>query len=242
MPDRRTHRGAHPEDATLFAPAEWPRLQAAAGELAWLLDRGYPLRSALALVGDRHDLTQRQRLALARSSATAGQCRDRARRAIPPAALAGRELWIDGYNLLITIEAALAGGVILLGRDGCCRDMASLHGSYRSVEETDPAVRLIGTWLVRQGVGPVRWILDRPVGNSGRLRGRLEELARVSDWNWAVELADSPDRVLRHTAAITATSDSVVLDHAGAWCNVARHVIAEEIPAGCVLDLSLAAS
>ena len=27
--------------------------------------------------------------------------------------MAGRELWIDGYNVLTTLEAALAGGVIL---------------------------------------------------------------------------------------------------------------------------------
>ena len=54
-----------------------------------------------------------------------------------------RQLWIDGYNVLTTIEAALAGAVIIAGRDGCYRDMASMHGSYRKVEETSPAIELI---------------------------------------------------------------------------------------------------
>ena len=30
MPDRREHRGPHPEDRRLFAPAVWPVLRAAA--------------------------------------------------------------------------------------------------------------------------------------------------------------------------------------------------------------------
>ena len=43
-------------------------------------------------------------------------------------------------NVLITLESALGGGVLLRCRDGCLRDMASLHGTYRIVDETDPAL------------------------------------------------------------------------------------------------------
>jgi hypothetical protein len=53
-------------------------------------------------------------------------------------------LWIDGYNVLTSIEAALSGGVILRARDGCYRDMASMHGSYRKVEETISAIHILG--------------------------------------------------------------------------------------------------
>ena len=54
--------------------------------------------------------------------------------------VANRELWIDGYNALTTIESALSGSVILRARDGCYRDMASMHGTYRKVQETVPAI------------------------------------------------------------------------------------------------------
>src|SRR5688500_4697039 len=147
MPDSRHHRGPHPDDARLFTRDQWPALQQAAVELAWLLDRGYALRSSLALVGDRHDLTQRQRLALARCSTDATRCERRRRHEVSGATIADAELWIDGYNLLISIEAALSGGVILAGRDGCYRDLASLHGTYREVTETTPAFQLIGETL-----------------------------------------------------------------------------------------------
>ncbi len=46
---QRPHRGAHPADEHLFAPAEWPRMQAAVVELSWLLTRGDAMTSALKL-------------------------------------------------------------------------------------------------------------------------------------------------------------------------------------------------
>lgn len=240
MPDVRHHRGAHPEDAELFAPAHAPALRAAFVDLCWLLDRGYALRSSLALTGDRHALTQRQRLAVARGACSREQLVRRQAHRVAPEALAGRELWLDGYNVLITLEAALAGGVILLGRDGCCRDMASLHGTYRAVEETRRAAELVGGFAQRSGVTRCHWLLDQPVGNSGRLRSFLLEVSAEAGWPWTVELAFNPDAVLGAASEIVASSDSVVLDRCSRWCNVAREIIAAAVPAARVLDLCVA--
>ena len=60
---------------------------------------------------------------------------------------AGQRIAIDGYNVLITIEAAMSGGCIFKARDGCLRDLASIHGTYRKVNETIPALQLIGEFL-----------------------------------------------------------------------------------------------
>lgn len=237
MPDTRSHRGAHPDDARLFAREQWPALRRAAGELAWLLDRGYALRSALALVGDRHALTQRQRLALARCTCNATQ-RDRRRaHEAPLSAAAGAELWIDGYNLLITTESALAGGVILAGRDGSFRDLASLHGTYREVSETLPALRLIGDTLSAWGVASCRWLLDRPVSNSGRLRSVILDLAASAGWRWDVQLEFNPDKLLGESSAIAVSSDSVILDRCARWLNAARAIVETRIAHASVIRL-----
>jgi hypothetical protein len=237
MPDTRSHRGAHPEDAGLFAAAHWPALRVATQEICWLLDRGYALRSALALVGDRHRLVQRQRLAIARCACSAEQRDRRSAHRVEPTALADRELWIDGYNLLITVESALAGGVILLGRDGCCRDMASVHGTYREVAETMCAAELIGMAAATWKIAKCRWLLDRPVGNSGRLKATLDHVAERFGWRWAVSLETNPDRMLGDTSAIVASSDSVVLDRCDRWCDVAREIVMRSTPEAFVVDL-----
>jgi hypothetical protein len=238
MPDTRLHRGAHPEDATLFARENWPLLRRAASELWWLLDHGYAARSSLELVGNRHALTQRQRLALARAACSQAQRDERRAREMPVGALAGQELWIDGYNLLISLESALSGGIVLGARDGCYRDLASLHGTYRSVNETEPALRLIGDALASWRVARCHWLLDRPVSNSGRLQSMFLEMAVRAGWAWTVALEFSPDRVLAASDRIVVTSDSAVLDRCSQWVNLARALIASRVPTAWVFDLN----
>ena len=230
MPDARRHRGPHPEDAELFAPAVWPALRAALADLSWLLSRGYAEPSALKLVGDRFQLTERQRIAVMRSACSDQALQHRRQKQVPAEELAGERLDIDGFNVLTTVEAALAQGVILGGRDGCYRDMASMHGSYRKVDETAPALTLIGEVLSEFRPVACCWYLDRPVSNSGRLRARLERLAAERDWPWQVELAHDVDSVLAASPHIVATADSVILDRCARWCNLASEILGRRLP------------
>ena len=236
-PDKRKHRGAHPEDRRLFCPATVPILRQATGELSWLLTRGYPMDASLKLVGDRHRLRERQRAAVRRSACSDEASADRRRRCYAPDKIAERSLTIDGFNLLITLETALSGGVILRGRDGCLRDLASIHGSYRTVTETDAAIRLAGAFLAAVAPREVTWILDRPVSNSGRLRQRIEEAAEDNGWPWSARLEFNPDKALMETGGLLATSDSTILDAGAQWVNLAAAVVEKSIPEAQLIDL-----
>ncbi|MHC4526399.1 MAG: DUF434 domain-containing protein [Planctomycetota bacterium] len=238
MPDRRTHRGPHPTDGKLFAQSQVATLRTAVSDFSLLLSKGYADKSALKLVGDRFSLTQRQRLAVMRSSCSDEQLAVRVERQVQICDLAGQAVAIDGYNLLITVEAAMSGGVIFKGRDGCLRDLASIHGTYRKVTETVPAFQLIGRSLKQIGVGHSRWLLDSPVSNSGRLKTLIGELAGESHWDWNVELLASPDGELARTESIVVSSDSVILDRCGRWSNLAGAIIEQQLPQTNLVDLS----
>ena len=106
--------------------------------------------------------------------------------------LANRNLEVDALNLLITLESALSGGVVLHARDGTYRDMASIHGSYRKVDQTMAAIQLAGDFFHRRHVDSVLWRIDRPVSNSGRLRAMLAQQAADSGWNWETMLDRIP--------------------------------------------------
>ena len=80
MPRHQTHRGLAPQDERLFAARQLPALRAAAADLCWLLDRGYALRSAVELVGNRHVLTARQRMAVARCACSQQDAQQRRQR------------------------------------------------------------------------------------------------------------------------------------------------------------------
>jgi hypothetical protein len=239
MPDKRTHRGAHPQDAEIFAPSWHATLRQAVADLSWLLSRAYATPSAVKIVGDRYGLSARQRTAVTRCA-----CGDEARSArlgkqVALAAARGREVLIDGYNVLTTIEVALGGGWILAARDTAFRDMASIHGSYRKVEETRPAIELLGRTLADAGVARVVLYLDQPVSNSGRLKGIINEIAAARSWPWEVRIVANPDRdlIAAEGDAIIASADSVVMDGCARWVNLAREVVTPHVPDAKVVDL-----
>lgn len=239
MPDRRKHRGPHPQDVELLAEPIWPQLQEAVADFSWLLSRGYAAPSSLKIVGDRYSLLERQRMAVRRSSCSDQALANRRMKCTSTASLAGRPLWLDGFNVLTTIEAALAGGIVIRGRDGCYRDLASMHGSYRRVAETRQALRQVGGFLVQQcPSSPVHWLLDRPVSNSGRLRAIMVALAADERWSWTVELADNPDRVLSDCEAVVVSADAIVLDRCRQWLNLARAIVDTSIPHAWIVPLS----
>jgi hypothetical protein len=238
MPDQRQHRGPHPQDAELFAPAQWPALRSSVAELSWLLSRGYATPSALKIVGDRHNLSERQRTAVMRCACSDEAKQSRLSREIQPIQVAGQPLLIDGYNVLTSVEAALASGVMIVGRDTCWRDMASIHGTYRKVEETIPALALAGQTLAELRVGPVTWYLDAPVSNSGRLAAIMREAASQHGWNWTVQIVASPDAILAKSSEIVATADSVILDRCRGWLSLAKWIIHRGVRTANCIDLS----
>lgn len=243
MPDKRKHRGKHPDDERLFAPAQREALRAAVGEYSWLLTRGYATDSALKLVGDRHGLTARQRMAVRRSACSDQALEHRTATMITLPDAAGRPVGIDGYNLLITIESALSGALIIGGRDGCCRDLAGIHGTYRKVEETLPALEMIIDHLAPFDIPHIDWYLDSPVSNSGRLKTLMADLlatrpdhaTRTTAWN--IELVHNPDAALAAYPHAIVSSDSDVLDRCGVWVNLAADIIDTRLSSAWKLDL-----
>ncbi len=236
-PDRRQHRGAHPADRELFAASRVADLRAAVAELSWLLTRGYASKSALKLVGDRYELTERQRLAVSRAACPDASLERRAAHCLSPAEVEGERLIVDGFNLIITAEAALGGGLLMLCRDGCVRDLSSVHGTYRAVAETERALGVIGDALAALRPVAVGWLLDQPVSNSGRLAQRIRELAARHDWPWSVELVFNPDREIAASAHPAVTSDSNILDGAARWVNLGRHLVETRLPESWMIDL-----
>lgn len=238
-PDRRKHRGPHPSDAALFDAASVRSLREAVSDLSWLLGRGYKPTSSLKLVGDRYGLRERQRLAVSRAACSNRSLERRESGRIDARDVEGAHLVIDGFNLIITMEAALSGGVLLVCRDSCIRDLSSVHGSYRTVEETERAIELIGEAFEELKPSSALWLLDKPVSNSGRLAERIRRAASERGWAWEVEVEYDPDGLMVSASRVVVTSDSNVLDRASRWFNFNAHAIPRRAPRAWLIDLSV---
>lgn len=236
VPDSRKHRGPGPQDRVWFDGGVRPTLLAAVSDLSWLLSRGYAGPSSLKLVGDRYRLVERQRIALARSACSDRALAGRRARCVGLDAIRGQPVRIDAFNLILTLESALGGALVLGCRDGCYRDLAGMHGTYRRVDETAPALELAARWLNQWGAGPCLWLLDAPVSNSGRLAA----LIRSVDPTWQAEVVPDPDPLLKTPGAAVASADAGILDHAQAWVNLARAIVQAGVPDAFILDLGSA--
>ncbi len=128
--------------------------------------------------------------------------------------LGGRLLRIDGFNVLITAEVALGGGVLLRGRDRFLRDLASVHGTYRTARVTEAAARYVVAAAAALGPDRIEVLLDAPVSNSGRVAALFRRAAETAGVRADVRTVPDPDALLAAggAGAVVATADTRILD------------------------------
>ncbi|MGA9097410.1 MAG: DUF434 domain-containing protein, partial [Methanotrichaceae archaeon] len=104
------------------------------------MGRGYPKESAIRFVADHYRLPEWQRFVLVRVVVASSQTSARMAKLVPLEALNRKEILIDGYNVLITVESILEGCPVYLCDDGLLRDIRGIFRSYRQSKITDQAL------------------------------------------------------------------------------------------------------
>ena len=176
------------------------------------MDRGYPAASAVRFVSDHHRLTEVQRMVLQRVIIPAGIALSRMDKALSLHEIRGREIFLDGYNCIITSESLLEGFAVYLCDDGFLRDTRGFFRRYRaSRRATRPIQEILG---LLAGAGRAVFLLDCQISRSGELaaeiRGLMAQMGLEGD---ALCLRDV-DRQLKCCQKIVASSDGIVIDSA----------------------------
>lgn len=214
-------RGYVPEDEKQFTGRQLELLQKAADEVQFLLDRGYDVKPVTTFVGNHYMFSERQRLALARSVSAKEYIQKRTNKELLKA---GREylpetVHIDGFNTIITLEVALSGSPIFYCRDGVLRDLAGLRGTYRMIDKTQEAVRLLLGHLELLNIPEAVFYLDAPVSNSGRLSGLILQCSHRYNISVQTQIVPDVDRVLEQMEGVI-SGDSIILNRCKSWLNV----------------------
>jgi hypothetical protein len=220
---RVVRRGYVPNDEREFRGAALETLSKAKDDFYYLLNRGYPAKVASTFVGNHYLLSVRQRLALVRIVSSENDIRlrkEKELKTIPP----GIEVNVDGFNTIITLEVALSGSPILTCMDGTVRDLAGLRGTYRIIDKTGKAVRLILQELISQKVKKVNFYLDAPVSNSGRLKALIADIAGKMGLEANIEVINAVDSVLEALPGVI-SSDAIILDRCKSWINLNRRIV-----------------
>lgn len=233
MTDSR--RGFVPTDEKEFNAEGQNRLYRAQMDLLYLLEQGYPVKNASTFVGNHFMLSERQRLAMVRATAPAYELAIRRRKQLSDITI-GKSVVIDGLNVIITLEVALSQGTLIRCMDSVIRDLAGLRGTYRLIEQTDKAIRLIGDRLAKLSIEEAILYLDAPVSNTGRLKQRILELLKDDPFRVNVELVNNADAVLKERANVI-TGDAIILNQCKSWYNLTAVILDETFPELPVIDL-----
>jgi hypothetical protein len=189
-------------------------LRRAAKEARYLVNRGYPKDSAIRFVSDHHLLPEEHRFVLKRMIVAAERARSRRAKAQSLETLSANEVFVDGYNVLITAESLLADYPVYLCDDGFLRDTRGIFRSYKISRLTSPALSLILDLLAQAKPSRVEVLLDQQMSRSGELAELVRGMMAERGLPGTARTARDVDHQLKVAKAGVATSDGNVIDAA----------------------------
>lgn len=233
---KTSKRGFDLNDNRWFSENELLKLRKAHEEIKWLLDRDYKLEAIINFVGGRYQFTTRQRDALKRGTCSTKNEMLRKAKELNINSLIDKTINIDGFNLIISLEVALSGGILIVGNDGLVRDLAGLRGTYKLIDKTSIAIDYLFRFLETKKIKAVNIYLDLPVSNSGNLKIQIMEQANIYKILTTVTLVNNADVVLEKLKYVV-TSDATILDKCNSYINLSKNIIIEYIPEASIISL-----
>lgn len=182
-------------------------------DIRYLLDRGYPLKSAVAYVCDHRRLDGDSRHILSRTVIARSICEKRRQKFLPCNKIQENNIIIDGYNIIIGMESILEKKAILCD-DGVLRDIKGVSRNFRTSENTLHAIELIVSFLKEKSPSQVNFIFDSQISKSGELAKLLKEKIDRSGLKGNANTSRQVDHDLKCSHDIVATSDGVIIDAA----------------------------
>jgi hypothetical protein len=173
-------------------------------DLKYLLNRGYPKKSALKFVADHYRLPLAERHLLARCVFSDEWIAGVREKLLKPEELKGKSLAVDGFNVLITLESVLDGKAILC-EDGLVRDL-KYQGKYRLNERTSEVIETVVKSLSKLWVSKVVFFYGKNVPKSGVVGKMTEDAMNKHGLGGEVRLVKSPDFELKAFETV-ATAD-----------------------------------
>jgi hypothetical protein len=186
----------------------------AANDYFYLTQKGYPPRGFIQLVGNRYGLTSHERTMLYRGIAPENIAKKRRQKIISIEAASNQELFIDGFNVILTISSYLQGLQLFLSNDGFLRDTSMMRGKIQMTGKIRESVKLIFEFLDKNSIGKANFFLDKNVKIHTEINAVINELQLSESCKYEVYPTEKTDKTLSEiSSGIISTSDSGIIDN-----------------------------
>ncbi len=179
---------------------------------------GFP--NAIEITTKRLSLNKREKIALSKLIRPPSESLRNSLKVAPLTCASGRDLGIDGFNVLITVESALQGNPIYVCSDGLVRDLSLAYSSYKPSDKFEEVIRMIGDLLDEIRPKSVTIYLDAPISKSGRMALRIRNILRDVR---VVTSKHVDSDLLRHE--VVASSDSLIISKAECIVDLPREIL-----------------
>ncbi|MFX0091840.1 MAG: DUF434 domain-containing protein [Candidatus Hodarchaeota archaeon] len=168
-----------------------PLVKQAFQDVIYLIERGYHKNSSINFVTSRYLLNTLEKNIVFRTAAPLHLRKEFMKKKIPN--LKEREIAIDGFNILITVEKILQGSNLLFkALDTFLRDVSAVYGKYTLDKLTTKTMNLIITSLEKLEIKRAVFLLDSAVSRSGELAAKFRRL-KPENFDWEARTSRYPD-------------------------------------------------
>ena len=199
-------------------------MEFAAVDIRYLLDRGYPQKSAVGFVCAHYRLDVKARFLLSRTVISSEVSEKRKAKFLPCDKIEGNSIVIDGYNIIIGMESILEKKAYMCD-DGVIRDVKGAFRNFKVSSNTEEAVGHILEFLKEMKPENVVFLLDVQISKSGMLAKRLREKLGEAGLKGDARTSKHVDYDLKHSEDIIASSDGVIIDEAERVVNFLRCLV-----------------
>ena len=180
----------------------------------YLLEKKYPQKAILKLIGDRYLLSGTERTILFRGITTKNKIISRRLKLATEAELYNQTLHVDCYNVLITIGSYLNGSTVFVGNDNFLRDASEIHGKIFRTELYEKSLSLIFHYIKTLNISEILFYLDKPVNYSGKLCQDINDMLKKENIKGKAQTCESPDFILKNVDyGFCSTADSIIIDN-----------------------------
>lgn len=194
----------------------------------YLIQKKYSYKASLKLVSDKYRLNSTERTLLFRGVSDKESILKRRNKLIKSEDVKNKSLYIDGYNVILTLHSYLKGIPLFIGMDGLLRDVAEAHGKISRMKFLKKSTELLIQYFLKIEPQNILILLDSPVSNSKKLANELSNKLKENKIHGHAEVLRSPDYFMNNlTNGVCSSSDSIIANNCPAIFDIARNILQE---------------